>query len=165
MTNTNTFCFISISNLKTGRFETRRFETWRFVNLTFCKPDVLKPDVLKPDVLKPDVLKPDVLWVYRLSPLQLVPVHVVCLPCVVPNIHHLALLLIELHPPGSCPLTQFVQCFLHPGLSFRGGGLIRIGAGSTVDTNPDPTKWCRSKRIRTRNTVVDIDDNWLPIVW
>jgi hypothetical protein len=60
MTNTNTFCLISISNLKTGRFETRRF-----VNLTFCKPDVLKPDVLKPDVLKPDVLKPDVLWVYR----------------------------------------------------------------------------------------------------
>ncbi len=64
MTNTNTFCLISISNLKTRRFETRRFETWRFVNLTFCKPDVLKPDVLKPDVLKPDVLKPDVLWVY-----------------------------------------------------------------------------------------------------
>jgi hypothetical protein len=64
MKNTNTFCFISISNLKTGRFETRRFETWRFVNLTFCKSDVLKPDVLKPDVLKPDVLKPDVLWVY-----------------------------------------------------------------------------------------------------
>ncbi len=60
-----TFCLISISNLKTGRFETRRFETWRFVNLTFCKPDVLKPDVLKPDVLKPDVLKRDVLWVYR----------------------------------------------------------------------------------------------------
>ncbi len=27
MTNTNTFCLISISNLKTGRFETRRFET------------------------------------------------------------------------------------------------------------------------------------------
>jgi hypothetical protein len=37
MTNTNTFWLISISNLKTGRFETRRFETWRFVNLTFCK--------------------------------------------------------------------------------------------------------------------------------
>ncbi len=35
MTNTNTFCLISISNLKTGRFETGRFETWRFVNLTF----------------------------------------------------------------------------------------------------------------------------------
>ncbi len=67
MTNTNTFCFISISNLKTGRFETRRFETWHFVNLTFCKPDVLKPDVLKPDVLKPYILKPDVLWVYRIN--------------------------------------------------------------------------------------------------
>ncbi len=65
MTYTNTLCLISISNLKTGRFETRRFETWRFVNLTFCKPDVLKPDVLKPDILKPDVLKPDVLWVYQ----------------------------------------------------------------------------------------------------
>jgi hypothetical protein len=49
MTNTNTFCLISISNLKTERFETRRFETWRFVNLTFCKPDVLKPDDLKSD--------------------------------------------------------------------------------------------------------------------
>ncbi len=60
------FCLISISNLKTGRFETWRFETWRFVNLTFCKPDVLKPNVLKPDVLKPDVMKPDVLWVYRI---------------------------------------------------------------------------------------------------
>ncbi len=59
MANTNTFCLISISNLKTGRFETIRFETWRFVNLTFSKPDVLKPDVLKPDVLKPDVL-----WVH-----------------------------------------------------------------------------------------------------
>ncbi len=57
-----TFCLISISNLKTGRFETRRFET-----LTFCKPDVLKQDVLKPDVSKPDVLKPDVLWVYRIE--------------------------------------------------------------------------------------------------
>ncbi len=67
MTNTNTFCLISISNLKTGRFETIRFETWRFVILTFCKPDVLKPDVLKPDVLKPDVLKPDVLWVYPIG--------------------------------------------------------------------------------------------------
>ncbi len=65
--NSYTFCLISISNLKIGRFETIRFETWRFVNLTFCKPDVLKPDVLKPDVLKPDVLKPDVLWVYRQS--------------------------------------------------------------------------------------------------
>jgi hypothetical protein len=65
MTNTNTFCLISISNVKTERFETRRFETRRFVNLTFCKPDVLKPDVLKPDVLKPDILKLDVLWVYR----------------------------------------------------------------------------------------------------
>jgi hypothetical protein len=29
------FLLISITNLKTGRFETRRFETWRFVNLTF----------------------------------------------------------------------------------------------------------------------------------
>ncbi len=67
MTNTNTFCFISISNLKTGRFETIRFVNLTFVNLTFCKPDVLKPDVLKPDVLKPDVLKPDVLWVYRFN--------------------------------------------------------------------------------------------------
>ncbi len=65
MTNTTTFCLISISNLKTKRFETRRFETWRFVNLTFCKPDVLKPDILNSDVLKPDVLKPDVLWVYQ----------------------------------------------------------------------------------------------------
>ena len=45
---------ISISNLKTVRFETRRFENWLFDNLTFCKPDVLKPHVLKPDVL----------WVY-----------------------------------------------------------------------------------------------------
>jgi hypothetical protein len=53
------FGLISISNLKTGRFETRHFETWRFVNLTFCKLDVLKLDVLKPDILKPDVL-----WVY-----------------------------------------------------------------------------------------------------
>ncbi len=30
MTNTNTFCLISISYLKTGRFETGRFETGRF---------------------------------------------------------------------------------------------------------------------------------------
>ncbi len=59
-----TFCWIIITNLKTGRFETRRFETWRFVNLTLCESDVLKPDVLKPDVVKPDVLKPDVLWMY-----------------------------------------------------------------------------------------------------
>ena len=32
---------ISISNLKTVRFETRRFENWLFDNLTFCKPDFL----------------------------------------------------------------------------------------------------------------------------
>jgi hypothetical protein len=54
--NSYTFCFLSISNLITGRFETRPFE-----------PDVLKPDVLKPDIVKPDVMKPDVLWVYHIN--------------------------------------------------------------------------------------------------
>jgi hypothetical protein len=63
--------YITISNLKTRRFETRRFETWRFVNLTFWNRTFVnltfcKPYVLKPDVLKPDVLKPEVLWVYLL---------------------------------------------------------------------------------------------------